>query len=357
MNIMETLQRILALTCYLGLAACASLSVPKQPSDEYIATLLEANKFEAALHAIDTWQNNDPSNAELPKQRKKITQAISRFESKALQTAKQLDANEQWQDAGDTYESALAKLPSNQALQNAYSEFSVRRLKYINELKEDLDVAHAKFWLSISAEIKAVHSAAPNDREARAWKDKSNTEREQLARRLVGYGLVHEENKHFGTAALRYDLAYRLSPDEFTKPYHERAAKTFAQRKVKQKQRARVDQQRQRSKLDQLIEDFDSYLAEKEFSLARQTLGAMEIIDANAPKVLDRKAQLDIQRNIELDKAIQDGKQFYTKGEFDRAINAWKRALKLDPDNKDIKENIQRAEKFRDNLERLKQGT
>jgi len=83
----------------------------------------------------------------------------------------------------------------------------------------------------------------------------------------------------------------------------------------------------------------------------------MEIIDANSPTVLDRKAQLDKQRNIELKKSIQDGKKFYTKGEFESAINAWTRALQFDPDNKEIKENIQRAEKFRDNLKRLKQDS
>ena len=357
MKLLIVLQRILALICCLGLASCASLSIPKQPSDDYIATLLEGNKFESALRTVDKWQDNFPNNLELPKQRKTIIQAIGRFETDTLKRAKQLDADDQWHETRIIYENALEILPSSQALQNAYSEFSVRRLNYINELKEDIDIERAKHWLSISAELKAMYNAAPNDREAKVWKEKSEAEREHLARRLVNYGLAHEKNKHFGTAALRYDLAYRLSPGEFTKPYHKRAAKTFAQRKIEEKQRDKANQQRQQTKLDQLIEDFDHYLEAKDFRLARQTLGAMEIIDANSPTVLDRKAQLDKQRNIELKKSIQDGKKFYTKGEFESAINAWTRALQFDPDNKEIKENIQRAEKFRDNLKRLKQDS
>ena len=76
-----------------------------------------------------------------------------------------------------------------------------------------------------------------------------------------------------------------------------------------------------------------------------------------SPEVLKRRDQLDQQRSIALNQAIQDGKNFYTKGEFDNAIDAWQRALRLDPDNKELKENIQRAEKFRENLQRLKQGS
>lgn len=349
--------KLLALICCLGLTACASLSIPKQPSDDYIAGLLAENQFDTALKAVDQWQDNYPNDLELPKQRKHITQAISRFESTTLATAQQLDNKGQWQEAKSVYESALEKVPSSPALQNAYSEFSVRHLTYLNGLKEDLDVAQARHWLNISADIKALYQAAPNDPEARAWQEKSHEERERLARRMVNYGLAHEEKEHFGTAALRYDLAYQLDPGEFTKPYHERAVKTFAQRKAKQKKRAREDQKRQRSKLSLLIEEFDQHLAQREFRLARKTLRAMEVIDAKSPEVLKRRDQLDQQRSIALNQAIQDGKNFYTKGEFDNAIDAWQRALRLDPDNKELKENIQRAEKFRENLQRLKQGS
>ena len=94
------------------------------------------------------------------------------------------------------YESALEKVPSSPALQNAYSEFSVRHLTYLNGLKEDLDVAQARHWLNISADIKALYQAAPNDPEARAWQEKSHEERERLARRMVNYGLAHEEKEH-----------------------------------------------------------------------------------------------------------------------------------------------------------------
>ena len=347
----------MALALCLGLTACASLSIPKQPSDDYIATLLESNQFDTALRAVDKWQNAYPSDLELPKQRLTITNAISRFEADSLKTAQQLDRAGQWQDAKHTYESALDTLPSSQPLQNAYSEFSVRRLNHINALKEDLDVAQAKHWLSVASDIKAVYDAAPNDSDARAWQEKSYEEREQLAHRLIDYGQAHEANQHYGTAALRYDLAYRLAPGEFTKPYHERAAKTFAQRNAKQKQRAREDQQQQQSKLSKLTSEFDRYLEDEEFRLARQTLGAMEVIDSQSPQVIERRARLDKQRDMALNTAILEGKKFYTKGDFDNAITAWKQALQLEPENKELKENIQRAEKFRDNLERLKQGS
>ena len=140
--------KLLALICCLGLTACASLSIPKQPSDDYIAGLLAENQFDAALKAVDQWQDNYPNDLELPKQRKHITQAISRFESTTLATAQQLDNKGQWQEAKSVYESALEKVPSSPALQNAYSEFSVRHLTYLNGLKEDLDVAQARHWLT-----------------------------------------------------------------------------------------------------------------------------------------------------------------------------------------------------------------
>lgn len=359
-HILTSLLRILALTCCLGLSACAtisSLSIPGEPSQEYIDGLLEKQEFDTALKAVDKWQVLYPNNPELPKQRKKITQAISRFESNMLKKAKQLDARGQWQEAMATYETALATLPASQPLQNAYSDFSVRRLEHINALKEELVIAQAKHWLAIKDNIAAVYEAAANDHEARTWKHNSDAERERLARKLIEFGLAYEDNNHFGTAALRYDLAYRLAPGEFTKPYHERAAQTFAQRQATQSKLAKKDQQRQQSRFNQLTEEFDSHLANNDFSKAEKALNAMEDIDPDSAKLRERRNRLDTQRSAALENAILAGKEFYTRGEFESAINAWEQALKLDPDNKEVKENIQRAEKFRENLERLKQGS
>lgn len=216
--------QIVALASCMAITACStltSLSIPGEPSKGYIDGLLKNHQFNTALQAVDKWQVLYPENGELPEQRKQIIRAINRFESSALKKAQQLDADGQWQAARQACESVLAKLPASQSLQNAYSDFSARHFAHLNALKESIEVAQAKHWLEINDDIEAMYEAASNDNEARAWQSKRDSERELLGRRLVNYGLAHEEKEHFGTAALRYDLAYRIAPGEFTKPYHE----------------------------------------------------------------------------------------------------------------------------------------
>jgi tetratricopeptide (TPR) repeat protein len=350
-------QRLLVLALCIGITACASFSIPKQPSDEFIADLLQSNQFEMALTVVEEWQQDNPDNVELKKQRDEIVSAMHDFEERNLAAAKQLDEAGKWQQANGRYQSALLVLPSSESLQEAYEDFHARHLDHIKALKEDLDVAQAKHWLSMRPHIRALKTAAPEDQAANLWQQRSAVEREQLAQRLIEYGLAHEADNHFGTAALRYDLAYQLAPGELTKPYYDRAAKTFAQRKQQQQIRVKEAQERQVSKLQGLAEEFDDYLAQGKFQRAKQTLKAMAVIDAKDPSVLERTQALDKHWDMAVNNAIMEGKQLYTRGEFDSAIRVWKQALELDPDNKEVKENIGRAEKFRDNLERLKQSS
>ena len=91
-----------------------------------------------------------------------------------------------------------------------------------------------------------------------------------------------------------------------------------------------------------------------EINSARKTLITMEGMDPEHTSVRQRRDLLDTQQGVAVVNAIKSGKRFYTEGMFAQAIDVWKEALKLDPGNKELKNNISRAEKFQGNLDRLK---
>lgn len=357
MTTLGSIKTQLFIACCFLLTSCASLTTPDKPSDTHIESLIEAGEFNAALRTVNAWQLEFPDNANVINQRKRITAAIYKFEKHTLRVAKQQENDNQWQDARSTYKSALAAVPSSKAIQNAYSEFSLRHLAYINKLQEKLDVEHAQHWLAMANDINSLYAAAPDNDEAQAWKHTSVLERQHLSKRLIDYGIAHEKDKHFGTAALRFDLAHRLAPGDSTQPYYQRAKEYLSKRDANLKKQAAKKQKLQLSKFNQLLAEFDDSIAKEEFRLARQTLHALEVIDADSAEVAERKALLNKQKNSALARAIKEGKIYYTQGNFDKAIERWRYGLELDPKNKELKKNIQRARKFQANLQRLTGGS
>ena len=100
-------------------------------------------------------------------------------------------------------------------------------------------------------------------------------------------------------------------------------------------------------KLELALND-NNYLQAKDISQQLQTWKKQ---DKKVAKALD-----SYQKSIdqESEKLTTKGQTLYTKGYIDQAIQSWKMALLLDPENSDIKERLQRAEKFKANIDKYK---
>ena len=55
------------------------------------------------------------------------------------------------------------------------------------------------------------------------------------------------------------------------------------------------------------------------------------------------------------DQALKKGQLNYSKGQVDQAISIWKEGLSLDPNNRELKDSLDRAEKFKQTYESLKE--
>ena len=82
----------------------------------------------------------------------------------------------------------------------------------------------------------------------------------------------------------------------------------------------------------------------------------LRALDADSDHAAARRGLDDLRRELanEVDPLIEAGKSLFSKEDLQRALDVWRRALLIDPDNERASAYIKRAQRELDNLERLR---
>ena len=82
----------------------------------------------------------------------------------------------------------------------------------------------------------------------------------------------------------------------------------------------------------------------------------LRALDADSDHAAARRGLGDLRRDLanEVDPLIEAGKSLFSKEDLQRALDVWRRALLIDPDNERASAYIKRAQRELDNLERLR---
>lgn len=349
---------VLTLLLLSGCAQFQQFSIPEQPSREYLSELIETEKFNQAIDALDKWQNNAPDNTELNQERIRLSKAISRYESNIVSTAKDLEKKRQWLDAEKTLKSGLDTLGDSKVIKNANTRFTENRSTYSKDLIEKLDIETAKSLAKISPLLTSLNQVSPTNDINKQWQDFQSQHRQTLIERLIAQGDRHKEKNRADLAAQVYRLAYRLAPSEENLVYKEFADKHTARVKAKEirkskKLRAKITKQTT-NHVEKLQDDFDLALLQNDLSLAKQHLSTLEKIDANTEQLTLRKAELSEKIEAAVTSSRDLGQSYYRNGNFLKAIETWNKALELRPNDEMIRANIEKARIFQEKLDKLK---
>lgn len=205
--------------------------------------------------------------------------------------------------------------------------------------------------------LEIWRSVAPGDSDYAAAADRAATVENELVQLTNGYiesARSLEGEGRLAESILDYRLALALRPDDReTLDHVQHLARQLAASKHSledeyHRVRARGDLEAARDALSHLraLDPFDPEYETEE----RQLTAAL------SEEWRERQARYRERLAGEVDGLVEAGRVAFREERLDDALDLWRRALLIDPDNERIQAYIARAERQRENLERLRKA-
>jgi tetratricopeptide (TPR) repeat protein len=203
--------------------------------------------------------------------------------------------------------------------------------------------------------LEIWRSVGPGDPDYAAAADRATRVQDELTQLTVGYiesAQSLESDGRLAESVLDYRLALALRPDDpATLAHVQRLARELAARKAA------------------LLEEYERVLAEGDLDAARQALERLRALDPFDPEFETEERQLLAALNTEwlrkralyrqrlageVETLVEDGRAAFREERLEEALDLWRRALLIDPENERIQAYIARAERQLEHLERLR---
>ena len=339
-----------------ALAGCAGLSAPVTFNPAAYKRLVDEHRFDLAgdmLARIDPLQAGSEQSRLY---RQYLDLAVQAYELETLHAASELESAGQWFEGEKLYRAARALLPRSAAIEGGYRDFDRHRSAYADDIRQALRLLRVRL---LPAEIELTQQLVevyPEDYALRNRLKQLEFEASELVALLRPLAQEAFAEGRYDDAR-NYDMLILQFGDapvsrERVAAVDSMQSRAERQRAVSQQQQQRQQQQQQRANLWQ---EYDSAMSRSDYPRASDALRRLERQGQGGPRMSKERAKLDgliRDRSLAL---IDEGKRSYTRGQLDAALQYWRDALALVPDDVDLKARIKRAETFQANYQSLSQ--
>jgi hypothetical protein len=348
---MNISRRLIIIFCALLLPACAGTNGHWNNPDEAVAQFLAEQQYSRAMEVIASVDHEHPDYEALQKQRKLIIAEIKNFENDSIKLQTRYKSKQQWPQAIAIADSDIKKIPTSQKLISYRQQLIKDRNHYIEGKQLQLAIGQAKSLPNAIKLLQDIDGAIP-DKEIQAeailtTRSQSNTAHSIL----ISAAKKESANKNWRTAKQYLVLANRLQTDKDTNELLASISHRIDREELKSSKSREVEQKKTRN---QKIDKLEIALNDKNYLQARDISEQLQTWKKQDKTVAIALRNYQKTINQESNKLTSKGQNLYTKGYIDLAIENWKLALLLDPDNSDIQERLQRAEKFQANIDKYK---
>ncbi|WP_237058424.1 tetratricopeptide repeat protein [Microbulbifer sediminum] len=349
--------RRLALVWFLLLPllpACSLAPTEQQALEGLPAdTLQQAQQQSAELGRL---QGLDTATPAQQQQIKQLHSSLRQFERNAIRTASQLEKREDWQGAEEVLQAATDVLPGNQALDRARQEFSERRKLHEERLRMELAIHRGEQLLKDAEAYQRLRQLKGPG--VLTWLEQKNFHRQcrGSAQALQEHAQKALQRGDYALAQHGLKVARRLYGNDLLQDKNQRE-NIDQQLAVANRQLHQARRQPARRAPDRdnkaLVTELQQALDAGDLPGAQQQLKRLRQQSPQEPQLPSLQSQLQTQLNARVDAAIKRGNDLYSEGKIEQAVEIWREAKALDPDNAELLTNIARAEKVLENLKAL----
>jgi len=347
------LLRALLLAAALAGAGCATLdSAPSAPDRAWFDAQLSAGQYAQASTALAQWRAQKPDDVQLDDFSHRLDAATAQFHAAAISDAQQLREQQHWADADQRLLVALQQLPNDAVLKAEYASFDAQREKQREQAQHEFDIGYARELPLLLQRARAVFELKPQDLNTAAQLKTLQESANSIAVRLAQSARRSQREGDIAAAAQSMRLAAPLSGDaaqeQQAQQLEQELAKTAPPLQQKMQHPPPVA-------LTDALKAVDVALAANQLEIARASLKILQAkYPANAQIQL-RAQRYETLRQTFVHDAIEKGRRYYSTGDLANAIDTWESAYLFDPGNQDLRDRIDRAQRFRAKVEALQQ--
>lgn len=338
----------------LPLAGCGLM--PARVSDGDAPTRAAKADLSAELQAAEAALADTPQDSLLKEKVAALRKQVKILETDTLAKAEKLWAGQQPGAALQELDEALRSVPASSALQRRrtyYAELLERRLELP---RAEQKLVRGRYVADSLRVERQIANLAPGSNSATLAA--LEQERKALAEEVQTIGNKALERRLFGFARWAFNIAGDLGAAD--------AAKRLAEVNQREKQKTSKkplpvevepelsEQQVLETRLGLLKKELDEALTKRDGLRARKVLTELQQLFPTEPSLGQYQQRLKPLVQEQANSLEADGNRRYRDGDIAGALTAWKQALALAPDHKELPGQIARAEKVQANLNSLR---
>ena len=341
------------------LAGCAGMDTIQltldQPKD--LDQLLEQHEFVRARQLTARHLFLDTS-----KQREKIIALEAAYEDRVLSESSELEAKDDLLGAVESLTIALERIPDSDKLRDSRTRLEQKRLQQIQINAREQLITRARYIANhLRLYQQQTHLQIPSAEQRREYARKEQ-DAMLLADRLLAEAVAATQDNNLQNAQEYLQLAQALNNSPAVQQALEELRDVrSSQHRVREKQ-ANIKQAKQQKKIAQneqketaiLLAETQQALAGKNLQAARTSFMKIPPSSGSHPAVIEVQQELDKALTSHVIELINAGDIHYRADRVMNAIDSWSTALVLDPENPELKERLDRANRVLARLEELK---
>lgn len=356
---MSSLTRLLVAILLPLLAACSQMETLRivQDRPEDLEPLINQHEYARARQLTGKYPSLDTVEVQTW-----ITHQESEYEAAVFAEARTLEENNDLLGAVQLLSGALQKVPHSTLLRELRHTIEQERLAQLKTNEREQLVSRATFMLEQQKLYQdKINLESPSL--GQRWENKRNAkEAGELSVKLLEHGehAIQSNNLEIAEDCLQLSAALQPSPQTeallseigtIKTSRKQVASKQASIKKVKKQQKVK---QQQKNETRILLQETQQALANDDLQVAHETFGQIPPSARQHKDILAIQDDLDKAVNARVEKLILDGDAQYRSDNVLGAVRLWTEGLTLEPENQELRERVERANRVLVRLEELK---
>ena len=346
---MRFISALIIIIGILALSGCAYLNSFSSKLPDKIEELSQEKKYGEALDILAYIKPTNPDYAILMKQKKKLTLIVTELEQKTIKDSRKYLAQKKWLKTQTILESALTKIPDNEAVNKEYDEFIIKRDAHLKNIEIAL-VQNKAHWLIENTSVKqSIERILPDAEDKYSELKDFRLQITRISDKLVDCVEFSLKRKKWLQANKCYELVKKLDPEALSKK----------QNKVILTQLLSVQRQNEKSINDKsktLIVELKQGFSHENLLRAHQHLVLISHQENATVKMKKLSRELEKKYRQRIKEGIDAGRKLYSSGKIEASLKVWNALLVIDVQNEKLREHINRANRVVENLARISEN-
>ena len=355
------------------LSGCLGIQTLKKPDYDKVNSWVSQQQFGKALQHLNNARTSH-YNTDLESQVNKVQQLAFQYDKDQSRIINQMINEHRLVEARDLLSASLSAYPKGEHLQLTKKRLINIQSTQISRLQAQQLLAKSEWLLKAKKIQKSLLTIKPKAGSNQEELVVSTTELQETAAELYHLGLKALQKGDLDLADSCLTVSNRLYKRNFTTAAIARLnqlqqIERERQQVIENKQQAQkrvIEIRVAKKKKKQLIfkqREFDvlyyktrRLIEDNQLTAAQDSLIKLNQLLPGDPKLEELNNTFAIKLPTHIKALIKRGKQLYINGKIQKARDIWAKALKLDPDNRPVIENIFRADKVLLRLKELKKN-